>query len=283
MPDHWMSLVSGRADAIMPVCFSKYGGITLVRQPPFTAYSGPWLAPVAEQRRAVRDRLERRAMDSLIQQLPPCAYFSQHFHPECTNWYPFFLRGFEQTTRYTFQLDAQCDILGNIRSETRRKMQRGLQGVQPEVLNNSNACMALFECTLRRHYPVRKVEKQLFVLNRLLQALQARNHLLLLGMRHRHSGTLLSVQAVAYDHQCASLVLTGQRIDARFPDLHLAALLELALWAHTRRLSVDLEGSMHPGLERIYQSLGGVRTPYHRISSIQNPFLRLLAYIAGKR
>ncbi len=286
-PDHWLPLVSaqpnGHADAIMPVCFSRYCGITVVRQPPFTAYGGPWLAPFADQRRAVRDRLERRAIDNLIRQLPPYAYFSQHFHPECTNWYPFFLHGFEQTTRYTFHLGAECDILSNIRSETRRKIQRGLQGVQPEVLDNWDACMPLFECTLNRHYPRRKVEKQLFVLSRLLSALQARNHLVLLGMRHRHSGRLLNVQAVACDQKCAGLILTGQQIDPHFPDLHLAALCELTLWAQARHRSVDLEGSMHHGVERVYRALGGVRTPYHQINKIRRPSLRLLACIVGKR
>lgn len=222
-------------------------------------------------------------MDDLIRQLPPHAYFSQHFHPECTNWYPFFLKGFEQTTRYTFYFGADCDMLDDVRSETRRKIQRGLQGVQPEILCDWNACKPLFESTLKRHYPKREVDKQLLVLNRLLQAPEARNHFMLLGMRHQGSGELLSVQAVAYDQKYASLILTGQRVDPHFPDLHLAALRELSHWARTRLLTIDLEGSMHPGVERVYRSLGGVRTPYHQIKKIITHPLRLLACMAGKR
>lgn len=278
-----MPLVSeqanGKTDAVMPICFSRYFGVTMIRQPPFTAYSGPWIAPIDDPKQSVRYRMERKAMCSIIQKIPHCAYFYQHFRPECANWYPFYLQGFEQTTRYTFRLGTGHDILGNIRSETRRKIKRGLEGIQSEVLDSWDEGLSLFACTLNRHYSGRRAERHLRILIKLMQVLQARNHLILFGVRHKLSGKLLNVHAVAHDQKRAGLILTGQRIDPNFPNLHVSALYELGQWAQARRLELDLEGSMHPGLERVYRAMGAVQTPYFQIKKINNKALGVLARI----
>ena len=43
-------------------------------------------------------------MTELIGKLPRFDLFAQNFTPEITNWFPFYLQGFQQTTNYTYRL-----------------------------------------------------------------------------------------------------------------------------------------------------------------------------------
>src|SRR5215204_3375077 len=106
-------------------------GMTALSMPPLTLTLGPWLAP-SRAKYANQLGQQKELMTSLIEQLPPCDYFSQYFHPSVTNWLPFYWRGFEQTTRYTYVIEA-LDDLERVWSEFSKKLRWEIRKAQKQL------------------------------------------------------------------------------------------------------------------------------------------------------
>jgi hypothetical protein len=103
----WQSLEVVRGDQIaarMPFVLRRRFGLRIIRPPPLTPTLGPWIRPSAASA-ARRMAEEKELLNELIDQLPPWDCFEADFHHRITNWLPFYWRGFEQTTRYTYVLN----------------------------------------------------------------------------------------------------------------------------------------------------------------------------------
>jgi hypothetical protein len=131
--DQWdVALVEehGEPKAAMPYVLQKERGFTVLRHPPLTQTLGPWLSP-SKAKTAKRLSREKKLLTALIDQLPPFDHFTQNWHYTQTNWLPFYWRGFQQTTRYTYVLPELDDeprlwqgLAQNIRGDIRKASER---------------------------------------------------------------------------------------------------------------------------------------------------------------
>jgi hypothetical protein len=71
---------------------------------------GPWIKYPPNQKYANRLSLEKEVYFSIIDQLPDIDHFSQNFYYLVTNWLPFYWKGFNQTTRYTYLIKNLTDL-----------------------------------------------------------------------------------------------------------------------------------------------------------------------------
>ncbi|MBF4318694.1 methicillin resistance protein, partial [Vibrio anguillarum] len=69
---------------------------------------------------------EKDLMEALIEQLPQHHYFNQNWHYSNTNWLPFYWKGFEQSTRYTYVISSLDDI-NSIWEETQDNIRREIR------------------------------------------------------------------------------------------------------------------------------------------------------------
>ena len=79
-----------------------------------------------------------------------------------------------------------------------------------------------------------------------------------------------------FDHRRVYLIATGLSSDHR--DSHTISLLiwdALKYFCSTHEV-FDFEGSMIPGIEKFFRSFGGTLTPYLRLESFSNMFVKLL-------
>src|SRR5262249_11080896 len=87
----------GRLVASLPSAIQRRLGMTFLKMPPLTQTLGPWIAPLPGKPATVLGR-EKDLIEELIAGLPAHDHFSQSFHPDITNWLPWYWLGFEQTT-----------------------------------------------------------------------------------------------------------------------------------------------------------------------------------------
>src|SRR3990172_10777193 len=95
---------NGETCARLPFVVTRKYGLRCLTQPKLTQTLGPWLAPT-DEKSSHRLKNEKEWLTALIDELPPFDLFQQSWHYSVQNWLPFFWRGFECSTRYTFVLE----------------------------------------------------------------------------------------------------------------------------------------------------------------------------------
>jgi len=132
-PSMWSAVEirqGGALQARLPYVMDRRLGLTRLRQPPLTLFLGPWISH-SEGKYATQLAHQKELYTELIEQLPAHDYFAQSFHYSVENWLPFYWKGFQQTTRYTYVIDdpsnldrVRAELQENIRSHIRKASKR---------------------------------------------------------------------------------------------------------------------------------------------------------------
>ncbi|SVD38205.1 uncharacterized protein METZ01_LOCUS391059, partial [marine metagenome] len=115
-------LVENHGDIIasMPYHMKKKTGFNIITMPKLTQNMGPYIKYLDNQKYEKRLAFEKKVMFQLIDSLPKFDKFSQNFNYNITNWQPFYWKGFQQTTRYTYVI-SNTDSLDTIVSAFSKK------------------------------------------------------------------------------------------------------------------------------------------------------------------
>lgn len=269
----------GHATGVLPYFLLRRWGLRVVQMPPYTTYAGPWLRYPDDGVWPAYRRIsfEQQTVSALIEQMPRTAFWMQQFRPEVHCWLPFYWTGYRQTTRYTYVLPAPvgwaafyAGLKDNMRTELRKAEEHATIGWEAD---------AGLAYQLNRQSFARKGQRMPYSwepLDRLHQALAARGQSAVLAARNRDSGAAMAALYLAFDHRQAAVLLTG--LDPAFR--HTGALHGLyaaaVRFCIDRGLSLDFEGSMQAGIERVFRAFGGQPTPYSRVWRAGNRWLDLL-------
>lgn len=268
--DNWdIALVEekGNVLACMPYLRKKRGGLSVSTAPPLTYCMGPWIRPAKAKPSTVLSR-QKYALEKLIEQLPRFDHFKQEWHYTQTNWLPFFWRGFNQTTNYTY-------LLPLLRNES-----AWWEGMQDNVRREIRKAMGRGELRVRDDLPV----TQLFRLNRLVYERQkislpySENYITGLDkacaahdrrkifMAQDQHGALHAGVYVVWDDESAYYLIGGSDPERRNSGAMSLCLWEAIKFAGTVTRRFDFCGSMIEPVERFVRAFGGVQTPYFTVS-----------------
>lgn len=278
-PDSWnVALVmrAGQVAAAMPYVQRKQYGMRVISLPPLTPMLGPWIRP-GNGKPGTTLSNERALMHALIEQLPAFDHFIQNWHHECTNWLPFYWKGFCQTTRYTYLLD---DI---------RDMRKVWNGFQHNTRGECRKAANRFKLQLREDLPL----GDFLALNRMTFAKQ--------GLQVPYSdGFVRQVDAACMERGCrkfwiavdpegrhhAGLYIVWDEISAyglmsgMNPDLRSSGAISLCFreaikYASTVTQKFNFSGSMMQPMERFFRGFGARQVPYFRITKTPSMLLRI--------
>ena len=276
--ENWNAVVTGSpAIAVLPYFQTRFLGLPVIRQAPFSAYSGPWFdyPPALSHHQARKQQFEQRAATKLIRNLPKVFFFQQTFRPEITNWLPFYWAGFQQTTRYTYVLPPVTDLQQHfykLKNTVRTELRRA--DAQLEVYTDE-APGQLFHLNKRSF--LRKKQQHPYrwaVFEQLDMALRDRKQsICFFASRRGKKDNPCAGLYLAFDKQQASVLMTG--LDERERD---TGALHRLYWEAIRfcaeqNLILDFEGSMNPGIERVFRAYGGQLTPYSLVWRAAGPIL----------
>ena len=272
----------GNVNGVLPYMVEKKGIFRLLRMPPLTPFLGVWLAVFNGEKLHHKYSHEKKIMSVLIDGLPDFHYFAQKFSPDITNWYPFFLNGFDQTTSYTYIIHDIKDherVWNNMKNTIRTIIRKAENMLSIEETDQIDHHIALQTETFDRQgmktpFPG-VLPKAIFsevkerAQGTLLKAVDDNNNI--------HATCLL-----VWDSCNAYNLMLGVNTELRN-----SGAVQLLIWEGIKLVSskVDVfnfEGSMLPHIEPVFRHFGGVQTPYFRISKDRNKGLRLLRSILGK-
>jgi lipid II:glycine glycyltransferase (peptidoglycan interpeptide bridge formation enzyme) len=278
-PEQWDVALVGtekEVQAFMPYFKKRKLKFEIITVPPLTPYMGPWIHYPEGQKEATRLSFEKKMFDQLISQLPKTDRFIQYFHPEITNWLPFYWNGFEQTTRYTYVIDdlsdpgkLYADLQGNIRREI-SKAQKLL------VISECEDVDTLHDLKLKDYAAKdQEINYSAAYFNRVFEKLAAKNACKSWIAKDSNDVPIASLLLV-WDNETA-YYLAG----AADPDHKNSGAMSLLMWtailyASSVANKFNFEGSMIEPVERFFRSFGAKQTPYFEIRKTDSKLLKLL-------
>lgn len=262
----------------IPYNISKKKSFSVISNPQLTPYQGAWFIYPEEQKYANKLGFEKEVIAELIKQIPKVDSFHQKFTPEFTNWLPFYWKGYNQTTRYTYvinDLSSPDKIFNEFKENIRREIRKAEKKLKVVVSEDIQALYKLKQNVYQKNgeeYPISSeflervydfVQKN--KCGELIQAVDDENnvHSVLLYVWDNNSAYYLHG---ATDNQFKT---TGS--------------MSLLLWEAIKRSSektkaFNFEGSMIESIERYFRAFGGQQTPYFEIKKTSSKLLKLLNY-----
>lgn len=272
-----VALVGSKNDvqAFMPYFKKRKLQFEIITVPPLTPYIGPWIHYPEGQKEATRLSYEKKMMEQLIDQLPKTDKFIQYFHPEITNWLPFYWAGFEQSTRYTYVLNdlSSTDLLyqelqGNIRREI-AKASKSLSIVESDSVDT------LHQLKLKNYQAKGKelnYSEAYFI--RIVKTLQ-KKEACKIWIAEKDDKAVASL-LVTWDADSAYYLAGAADIEYKN-----SGAMSLLMWTAIQFSAgvtnkFNFEGSMVEPIERFFRSFGAKQTPYFEIRKTDSGLLKLL-------
>lgn len=277
----WLDAVAGESwdvcivekgnkiQASMPYVVKKKYGLTLLTQPSLTQNLGPWIRS-AHGKYSKQLSREKDLMEALIEQLPHHHYFNQNWHYSNTNWLPFYWKGFEQSTRYTYLIDGlqsltDTEIFSEFSSSYKNKIrkaekvvsiQRGLDPERFYLINEKTFARQGIDIPYSKSFFLKQDEA--------CKEKSCRE----IFFAEDENGALHSALYLTWDSMSSYVHLVGEDPEYRSSGAGILLIWEAIKYTKdVLNLSkFDFEGSMIESVERVRRECGGKQMAYHRIS-----------------
>lgn len=270
---------NGEIVAAMPFQIIKRLGMKFIVQPELTPHGGIWMHPsLLGKNRLHNEKTVFTYFIDRLDRLRPTA-FLMSFHGNLTNWLPFYWRGFEQTTRYTYVIDDISNpqaVFDRFAPYKRGRFRKALkQGAGTRISTKvdphqfAQLHRRLIESRRGRHYFTTQA-----VVESVVAAAVERSSGAVVEAVDADGRTLAAI-FVVWNSNCGYLLLTADNASQNI-DATTLATFEAIKFLSGRTRSFDFEGSMVCGIEHSYRNLGARQTPYFRITRSYNPILRML-------
>jgi Acetyltransferase (GNAT) domain len=261
----------------MPYQLSYKYGFRYIFQPMLTQTNGIWIKPMIglnEEEKLSREKAICNEAIAAIDALK-LSFYRQNFAPAFTNWLPFYWKGFQQTTRYTYILEdiSSPQLCFDQFSYAKRKQINKASGLRLELGLSAQQFFDHHSMTLAA-----KGEKIFYS-----QELFTRLHASAAG---RGQGQIIALKDDSEKiHAALFIVWDGNSaynlISSIDPNLASSGASSRVVWEAIQHVSIktksfDFEGSMIEGVENSFKQFGGKQTPYFQIWKSDSKLFSLL-------
>jgi len=211
---------------------------------------------------------QHELMAELIELLPPFDYFRQNFNYSITNWLPFYWKGFQQTTRYTYVIEDLTD-LAQIWAEARENIKRDVRKAQQQLTVRSDLDVDVLLALNKKSFE-RQGLKQPYpdeLVHRIHQACMEHS----CGkffFAEKCQGQVYGAVYIVWDEEAAYLIISGADPELRHSGVTSFLYWEAIKFAATVVKIFDFEGSMMQTVEAINRGFGARQKPYFQITKI---------------
>jgi len=283
MPENkqWDALLyeeNGEIIGAMPYHWLSKWGFKVIVQPGFAQYNGVWIDYPKDMKLHKRYSFEKRVMNHLIDQLETLdiSYFSQNFHYSFLNWQPFYWRGFQQTTRYTYILKNIADIdtvFDNIHSRYRQKIRKCEKELTVDFNLSPEDFYDFHKNSLSEKNDTIAYSQQLFL--PIFRVVTKREQGKIIAIRNKNN-ELLSAVFFVWDENSGYNLDTARKITDGSNDASVYMIWEVVKYLKNKTKNYDFEGSMIEGVAKRNQYLGAEQVPYFYISKSNSSIFDLL-------
>lgn len=266
-PGEWDAVVAehgGRFVGRLPFIKKQRMGLTHIAMPQLTQTLGPWVEPKEAKYPKVL-AWQKDVMTELIERLPKFDSFQQNFHYNITNWLPFYWKGFEQTTRYTYVLPDITDqetIWGGFLENIRREIKKAERQVKVRSDLGLDRFLEVNEKTFARQGMRLPYSPEL--VRRIDSVCGDENRRIFFA--EDATERIHAAIYIVWDERSAYYLMGGGD-----PELRNSGATSLLMWeaikfASTVTRRFDFEGSMVEPIERFFRAFGGVQMPYFSVT-----------------
>lgn len=268
--DNWDVILSdkgGTISAVMPICYKKKKGL-IIKQPLLTQTSGIWIDYPKNQKVTSKISFERKVSENIINQLESLNlnYYCQNFHYNFTNWLPFYWKGFNQTTRYTYIIEDTSNeeqLYSNIDSTTKNLIRKAEKSVEIKRRLDIDKFYEVNRMTFDRKGM--KIPYSLEIVKRIDNACAERNQREILYAEDEE-GNIHAAIYLVWDKMSMYYIMGGINPDFKKTNATSLLLWEAIKLAGKMKLKFDFEGSMNKDIEKFFSTFGAIQKPFYTIS-----------------
>ena len=268
-PGKWGAVIVRRGDEVaarLPYIMEKKFGFIVLQQPPLTPTLGPWLRNT-EARPSKTLSIQKELIWELLELMPRYDYFSQNLNPSISSWLPFYWKGFEQTTRYTYIIEDLTDLekIWNAFSEhARRNIRKAQKALTISTDSDIEEFLYLNEKTFERQGKPLPYSRD-FIKRMDAACLHQKARRIFLAKDN--NGRTHAAVYILWDKESAYYLMGGEDPALRNSEAGSLLMWEAIKFAATVTKRFDFEGSMIQSVEKFFRGFGGKQTPYHKITS----------------
>lgn len=261
--------------AAVPYSISKLAwGYTATLPNPHLYYSGILLRPCKGKYVTCLSE-QMKQMAQVIDQLPDVDFLAFTFHHSLQNWLPFYWKGFQQTTKYTYIIRdlSEASVWAGLRENIRTDIRKA----ERQLTVCDDLGMDVFFSVLSASFERQQMQVpyKLPVLKRLDEACSQRQCRKMLFAKDAE-GRIHAAVYVAWDDHSAYYLMGGGDPNLRNSGAH-----SLLLWEAIRHASgfvreFNFSGAMTQTLERFFRSFGGEQVPLIAVSRENGKYRRYL-------
>ncbi|NRB64268.1 MAG: GNAT family N-acetyltransferase [Saprospiraceae bacterium] len=245
-----------------PWFMKKRFGFQYLAMPLFTKFLGPWIHPhLSDPRKRITITTE------LEKQLPKVDCIKTDCHYQFKNWLPLYWNNYQQTTRYSYQIDLNQsieDIFSGINRNIRRNIRTAEKKVDIHTLDDPELFFSINTLSFKRQGISPPYSLNQFLLHdKALQKHDKRKMFIAVDQNNRTH----SVAYLIWDNHTAYYHLSGDDPALRDSGSGILMIWHAIQFAH-QNLDVstfDFEGSMMKEVGHIRRQFGASSIPYSRI------------------
>ena len=281
-PDQWSAVFEENAEGqiigVFPFSISKRQGFTILDNPPLSPFTNIWINQFPNDSNYSKVSRYRKILNALIEKLPQTILQKFRFHPSFKDWVPFHQTGYQQRTRYTYELDLSQGTDSIWKNMARRvRQEAGNENLYIDFKKDSSLLYTLMEQSFKKQY--NSVPVSSAYIDSLMQTVPDHIQDVQLTVMNEKGVPELS-QYVVISNDIAYTLFSGTVTQTSQKSLK-----SFMLWNLVKKLqpscnSINFCGSMIPEVERRYRHFGAEQVPYSIIYKGKYP---PITYVAGTR
>ena len=261
--------------ASMPYYLTNRFGMTLIKMPKLTQTMGPWIKYPEGQKYASKLSYEKEIFYELIENLPTFTSFNQNFHYSITNWLPFYWKGFQQTTKYTYVIEDLSDldkVYLNFKKQLRKEIRKIECCINVSFEDDIEKFFEINKLTYeRQNKPIPYSLDFIKRIDSLCRELNCRKIFFAIDQNNNIHSALYLI----WDANSAYDLMGGT--DPKHKSSNAKSLItwEAIKYAAQVTKSFDFEGSMMQNVEQFNRGFGAVQKQYFNISKVSSKLMRV--------
>ena len=284
--DNWDVILvekGGQIIASFPFYFIRRPFFRAIKMPILTQKLGPFIKYPKSQCKSEKLGYEKKIMYEIIEELPEFDYFLQNFDYSIMNWLPFYWKGFNQTTRYTYVIEDIKyfdEVFKKFDYSKKKNIKRAEKMVEVGFDLSVEDFYENHKMTLLKQG--KNINYSVEILKKVYES-GYRNNCAKTIYAIDEDGNLHSALFVIWDDISAYNLIST--IDPDFRNSGSASLLIRDIIKYVGRFTkrFDFEGSMIEGVENSFRKFGAIQKPYFQITKDNTKFIKKLLMIIARK
>jgi Acetyltransferase (GNAT) domain len=263
---NWQVAIANKGDhitGVWPYAIEKKPGVSMLRTPKLTPYTGPYVLPPDDIKASNEDGFEHETITALAAQLPDVKVWNLSLLPGIRQAGLFKGKKLEVTVRQTFLIDLQKEE-SLLFSDMKESLRRNIRAAEKEITITDASEHLADLYRFQKHTLDNKNASQPYTLADMQQVMDAsRQHNSCALWVAKKEGNVQAIVWNVWDSH-TSYYYMGAQNPAADNYKAISALLWYAIKKAKERGNkvFDMEGSMDAGVERFFRGFAGERELY---------------------